>query len=143
MSEGANDERIDIINEIDWSTKDAVLKAEFPMNVKNQEAVYDLGIGTVKRKNNTDIAYEVYAQQWADITSPDKSYGISILNDCKYGWDKPNDNTLRLTLLHAPRPKTDINTRSSKTLVIIPSLIQSSVIRTKHCRPESVIWQSL
>lgn len=34
MSEGANDERIDIINEIDWSTKDAVLKAEFPMNVK-------------------------------------------------------------------------------------------------------------
>nr|WP_234154903.1 glycoside hydrolase family 38 C-terminal domain-containing protein [Bacteroides thetaiotaomicron] len=105
MSEGANDERIDIINEIDWSTKDAVLKAEFPMNVKNQEAVYDLGIGTVKRKNNTDIAYEVYAQQWADITSPDKSYGISILNDCKYGWDKPNDNTLRLTLLHAPSTK--------------------------------------
>lgn len=41
----------------------------------------------------------------ADITSPDKSYGISILNDCKYGWDKPNDNTLRLTLLHAPSTK--------------------------------------
>lgn len=72
MSEGANDERIDIINEIDWSTKDAVLKAEFPMNVKNQEAVYDLGIGTVKRKNNTDIAYEVYAQQWQTLRLPIK-----------------------------------------------------------------------
>lgn len=34
MSDGANDERIDIINEVDWFTKDAVLKAEFPMNVK-------------------------------------------------------------------------------------------------------------
>ena len=105
MSEGANDERIDIINEVDWSTKDAVLKAEFPMNVKNQEAVYDLGIGTVKRKNNTNTAYEVYAQQWADITAPDNSYGVAILNDCKYGWDKPNDNTLRLTLFHAPISK--------------------------------------
>lgn len=105
MSEGANDERIDIINEVDWSTKDAVLKAEFPMNVKNKEAVYDLGIGTIKRGNNTDIAYEVCAQQWADLTATDKSYGIAILNDCKYGWDKPNDNTLRLTLLHAPKTK--------------------------------------
>lgn len=105
MSEGANDERIDIINEVDWSTKDAVLKAEFPMNVKNQEAVYDLGIGTVKRKNNTNTAYEVYAQQWADITASNNSYGVAILNDCKYGWDKPNDNTLRLTLFHAPTSK--------------------------------------
>ena len=43
------------------------------MNVKNQEAVYDLGIGTVKRKNNRDIAYEVICDsKWADITSPDK-----------------------------------------------------------------------
>lgn len=105
MSEGANDERIDVINEIDWSTKDAVLKAEFPMNVKNEKAVYDLGIGTVKRGNNTKTAYEVCAQQWADITAPDNSYGIAILNNCKYGWDKPNDNTLRLTLLHAPSTK--------------------------------------
>ncbi|TWV10556.1 alpha-mannosidase [Bacteroidaceae bacterium HV4-6-C5C] len=105
MSEGANDERIDILNEIDWSTKDAVLKAEFPMNVKNKEAVYDLGIGTIKRGNNTNVAYEVCAQQWADITDPDNRYGIAILNNCKYGWDKPNDNTLRLTLLHAPTTK--------------------------------------
>ncbi len=105
MSEGANDERIDILNEVDWSTKDALLKAEFPMNVQNKEAVYDLGIGTIRRGNNTETAYEVCAQQWADITAPDNSYGIAILNNCKYGWDKPNDNTLRLTLLHAPSVK--------------------------------------
>lgn len=105
MSDGANDERIDIINEVDWFTKDAVLKAEFPMNVKNKEAVYDLGLGTIKRGNNTEKAYEVCAQQWADITAPDNSYGISILNNCKYGWDKPNDNTLRLTLFHSPKTK--------------------------------------
>lgn len=105
MSEGACDDRIDVINNIDWNTQNALLKAEFPMNVKNKEAMYDLGIGTIKRGNNTDIAYEVYAQQWADLSEKDNSYGVSILNNCKYGWDKPNDNTLRLTLLHTPKTK--------------------------------------
>ena len=50
-------------------------------------------------------AYEVYAQQWADLTDADGSYGVSVLNDSKYGWDKPADNTLRLTLLHTPATK--------------------------------------
>ena len=54
------------------------------------------------RGNNTQTAYEVYAQYWADLTDNDHSYGVSILNDSKYGWDKPNDHTLRLTLLHTP-----------------------------------------
>ncbi len=105
MSEGACDDRIDILNEVDWDAKNALLKAEFPMNVSNKLATYDLGIGTVKRGNNTDVAYEVCAQQWADLTAEDGSYGIAVLNNCKYGWDKPNDNTLRLTLLHTPKSK--------------------------------------
>jgi alpha-mannosidase len=103
MTDGANDDRIDIINDIDWATKNALLKAEFPMNVSNKEAVYDLGLGSIKRGNNTDTAYEVPAQQWADITDPNGSYGVSVLNNCKYGWDKPSDNTLRLTLIHSPK----------------------------------------
>lgn len=81
--------------------------------------MYDLGLGTIKRGNNTEKAYEVCAQQWADMTAPDNSYGISILNNCKYGWDKPNDNTLRLTLFHSPKTKKDINIRNNKILVII------------------------
>jgi len=79
-----------------------MLKAEFPLNVDNETAVYDLGIGSVERKNNTETAYEVPAQYWADLTDKDRSYGVSILNNCKYGWDKPDNNTLRLTLLHTP-----------------------------------------
>lgn len=27
------------------------------------------------------------------------------MNDSKYGWDKPDNNTLRLTLLHTPKTK--------------------------------------
>ena len=50
-------------------------------------------------------AYEVYAQYWADLTDSNGSYGVSVMNDSKYGWDKPDNNTLRLTLLHTPKTK--------------------------------------
>ncbi|MBQ7823293.1 MAG: discoidin domain-containing protein [Bacteroidaceae bacterium] len=103
LFDGALADRIDVVNEVDWNTKNALLKAEFPMSFSNPEAVYDLGIGHLGRGNNTKTAYEVYAQYWADLTSSDNSYGLSILNNNKYGWDKPNDNTVRLTLLHAPK----------------------------------------
>lgn len=102
LYEGNRADRIDFYNEIDWQTTNALLKAEFPLNVENPEATYDLGIGSVKRGNNTDTAYEVYAQYWADLTDQNDSYGVSVMNDSKYGWDKPNDHTLRLTLLHTP-----------------------------------------
>lgn len=102
LSEGGQKERIDLYNEIDWQTGNALLKAEFPLTVSNPKATYDLGVGAIERGNNTPTAYEVCAQRWADLTAPDRSYGVSILNDCKYGWDKPADNTLRLTLLHTP-----------------------------------------
>ncbi len=82
-----------------------LLKAEFPLNVDNEKATYDLGIGSVQRGNNILTAYEVYAQYWADLTDSDGSYGVSIMNDSKYGWDKPDNHTLRLTLLHTPETK--------------------------------------
>ncbi|MDR3250526.1 MAG: alpha-mannosidase [Tannerella sp.] len=109
LTDGGADDRIDISCEVDWSMRNALLKAEFPMSVANKKAKYDLGTGFIERGNNTETAYEVVAQQWADITSEDNSYGISIINDCKYGWDKPSDNTLRLTLLHTPKVGTDPN----------------------------------
>ena len=59
-------------------------------------------MGYIKRGNNTDNLYEVPAQKWADITDRFGRYGVSILSDCKYGWDKPNDYTLRLTCIHTP-----------------------------------------
>ena len=109
LTNGAADDRIDVVTDIDWNETNALLKAEFPMGVSNKKATYDLGIGFIERGNNVTEAYEVVAQQWADITAEDGGYGISIMNDCKYGWDKPDDNTLRLTLLHTPKVGNDPN----------------------------------
>ncbi|MDR1723296.1 MAG: discoidin domain-containing protein [Tannerella sp.] len=103
MTEGAQDDRIDFVNEIDWQSTNALLKAEFPLSITNESATYDLGIGSVQRKTNVENAYEVYAHYWADLTDKDGSYGVSVLNNGKYGWDKPDDHTLRLTLLHTPK----------------------------------------
>ncbi len=105
LYEGCLADRIDFHHEIDWRSTNALLKAEFPLSVNHPEATYDLGIGSIRRGNNTQIAYEVYAQQWADLSDQDNSYGVSILNDSKYGWDKPNDHTIRLTLLHTPETR--------------------------------------
>ena len=74
LYKGALADRIDFYNEVDWNTMNALLKAEFPLAVANEKAVYDLGIGSVARGNNTDTAYEVYSHQWTDLTAADGSY---------------------------------------------------------------------
>lgn len=102
LTNGAVDDRIDIVTDADWNSHRTLLKAQFPMSFQSPKARYDLGIGNIERGNNTATQYEVCAQQWADMTSADGAYGVTVLNDCKYGWDKPSDNNIRLTLLHTP-----------------------------------------
>lgn len=102
MTSGVNEDRVDFVNEVDWQTKETLLKVIFPLNANNPNATYDSSIGAIKRGNNKENLYEVAGHQWADLTHIDNSYGVSILNDSKYGWDKPDNNTLRLTLIHTP-----------------------------------------
>lgn len=94
-------EMVKVYNEIEWWEREKLLKNNFTLAVSNKKATYDLGLGAIKRGNNTEKLYEVPAQKWADIT--EKNFGVSIINDCKYGWDKPADNTLRMTVLHTPK----------------------------------------
>lgn len=100
LTEGADDDIVKIVNDVDWHGRKAMVKAEFPTTTAAAEAAYDLGLGHVMRGNNSDSAFEVLGHKWADLSAD--GYGVSILNDCKYGWDKPDDNTLRLTLFHTP-----------------------------------------
>ena len=74
----------------------------FPLEASNEKAVYDLGIGAIERGNNTESLYEVPAQKWVDLTDFTGEFGTAIISDCKYGWDKPDNSTLRLTAVHTP-----------------------------------------
>mgnify|MGYP005848082915 CR=1 FL=1 len=98
----SNGKRIDFNNYIDWFTHESSLKATFPLTVSNPLATYNTGAGTIERGNNDPKKFEVPSQQWFDLTDKDGNYGVSVIEDSKYGSDKPEDNVLRLTLLYTP-----------------------------------------
>ena len=112
----AGGDRVEVENLVDWRSPDTLLKASFTLAAANSKATYDLGVGTIDRTNNEPDKYEVPAQKWADITDASRSFGVGILNDSKYGWDKPTDDTLRLTLIHTPRPRGGYTYQSSNDL---------------------------
>lgn len=95
--------RIDVSNNVEWYQRKSNLRAAFCLNVSNPKAAFDLGLGAIESGNTDNYPYYQHlVHQWTDLTAEDGSYGVSILNDCKYGMDKPSDNTLRLTLIHTP-----------------------------------------
>jgi len=98
----AGEEVIIIRNLVKWQSKEVSLKASFPLTASNPVATYNLGLGTIERATNDEKKYEVPSREWFDLTDKSGNFGISILEDCKFGSDKPNDKTLRLTLLYTP-----------------------------------------
>ena len=103
LAAGDAGSRVEIDHLIDWRTRGRLLKARFSLAACNPQATFDLGLGVIQRGNRQRQKYEVPAQQWAAINDSRLNTGVSILNDCKYGWDKPDDSTLRLSLLRSPR----------------------------------------
>jgi alpha-mannosidase len=102
LAAGGAGDRVEFATRIDWQTVESSLKATFPFSVSNPVAIYDSQVGIVERGNNDPKKYEVPQHQWFGLAVPDKSFGVAVLNDSKFGSDKPDDNTLRLTLLYTP-----------------------------------------
>jgi alpha-mannosidase len=104
--------RIDIATEIDWHQHQTVLKAVFPLAINSTRATYEIQFGSVERPTHRNTSwdmarFEVCAHRWADVS--EGGYGVSLLNDSKYGHDC-HDNILRLTLLKSgvyPDPDAD------------------------------------
>ncbi|MFH0989348.1 MAG: glycoside hydrolase family 38 C-terminal domain-containing protein [bacterium] len=96
--------RIDFRTTVFWKEKQTLLKVAFPLNLKSNYATYEIQFGALQRSMKTSdpfaaAKFEVPAQQFADIS--ELKYGVSLLNNCKYGYDA-KDRTLRLTLLRSP-----------------------------------------
>jgi len=95
--------RIDFDTTIDWKEFDLVLKAAFPVDIHAEKATYEIQYGNVERPTHWNTSwdwarFEVCAHKWADLS--ESGYGVSLLNDCKYGHDI-RDGVMRLTLLKA------------------------------------------
>jgi alpha-mannosidase len=99
-----------IETQVDWQETHVLVKAAFPVTVSADYATYEIPCGAIQRPTlpNTTLSqeqqakWEVPALHWADLTELGETpYGISLLNDCKYGYDAQPD-CLRLTLLRSP-----------------------------------------
>ncbi|MBN2089714.1 alpha-mannosidase [candidate division KSB1 bacterium] len=117
---------IEFRNEVDWNESHVLVKAAFPLTVKNEKATYEIPYGWIQRpsmmKNKIDSAkFEVSGHKWIDLTDASGKYGVSLLNDCKYGFDV-KENTMRITLLRSPKspdPQADMG-KHEFTYVLYP-----------------------
>ncbi|MFR5875334.1 MAG: glycoside hydrolase family 38 C-terminal domain-containing protein [Eubacterium sp.] len=106
-------ETVEVYNEIEWQSMRTLCKNRFALKASDDKATFDLGLGAIKRENMSEKLFEVPAQKWADITDKSGEFGVSIISECKHGWDKYNDNTLRLTAIHTPKRNYRIDSMQS------------------------------
>lgn len=96
--------RIDFHNNIDWHEDHVLLKAAFPVDIMSADANCDIQFGHLPRPTHRNTPYdeakfEVCAHKWIDLS--ENGYGVSLLNDCKYG-HSIDGNVMRVSLLKAP-----------------------------------------
>lgn len=104
--------RIDFTTEVDWHEDHVLLKALFPVDIHSNRATYDIQFGNIERPTHYNTSwdeakFEVCGHKWADLSEGD--YGVSLLNDCKYGYGI-YENVISLSLLKAasyPNPEAD------------------------------------
>ena len=108
-----NSRRLDFDTRVDWQERNILLKAAFPVEILSPYATYEIQWGSIRRPTHRNTSwdwakFEVPAQKWIDLSEGE--YGISLLNDCKYGHDV-HGNVMRITLLRGttyPDPQADI-----------------------------------
>jgi alpha-mannosidase len=101
-----------IVTTVDWQERHVLVKAAFPLALTADAATYEIPCGAIARPTQPQTPaetakWEVPALHWADLSEND--YGVSLLNDCKYGYDA-QPSQLRLTLLRGstwPDPDAD------------------------------------
>lgn len=104
--------KVDFDTEIDWKNDHILLKTAFPTDIAADKAVYEIQYGSLERPTHYNTSweqakFEVCAHKYADLS--EYGFGVSILNDCKYGHDI-HDGVIRLTLIKSatdPNPAAD------------------------------------
>ena len=104
--------QIDIRNEIDWNESHILLRDYFPVDIHTDEAVFEIQYGNVKRPTHSNTSwdqakFEVLCHKWLDVS--EEGYGVSILNESKFGCSVKN-GVIGLTMLKSatyPNPDAD------------------------------------
>ncbi|MDP4133402.1 MAG: alpha-mannosidase [Bacillota bacterium] len=105
-------ERIDFNTEVDWHEDHVILKVAFPFNVHAGKATYEIQFGNIERPTHANTSwdaakFEVCGHKWMDVS--DSGYGVSLMNDCKYGYGAEGSDITMSLLKSAtyPNPESD------------------------------------
>lgn len=101
----AHSRRIDFQTHVDWHESNRLLKTAFYTDIRSTKATYDIQFGHVERPTHWNTSwdwarFEVCGHKWADLS--ETGYGVSLLNDCKYGYSI-KDNAMKLSLLKSAK----------------------------------------
>ncbi|MGE5333097.1 MAG: alpha-mannosidase, partial [Nitrososphaerota archaeon] len=82
--------RIDFETYIDWHEQHVLLKASFPLDLRAPHATCEIQYGAIERPVHRNTSweqarFEMPAHRWIDVSEGD--YGVSLLNDGRYGHD--------------------------------------------------------
>uniref|UniRef100_A0AAX7T0W3 Alpha-mannosidase 2C1 n=1 Tax=Astatotilapia calliptera TaxID=8154 RepID=A0AAX7T0W3_ASTCA len=145
--------------EVQWAESHKFLKVEFPVRVRSPNATYEIQFGHLQRPTHRNTSwdwakFEVWGHKWADLS--EHNFGVSLLNDCKYGYSV-HKNTMTLSLLRAPKAPdatADMGIHHF-TYAIMPhtrSFQEASVIQCAYnlnfplrliqCSPNTVPWSA-
>ncbi|MBP9989494.1 MAG: alpha-mannosidase, partial [Ruminococcus sp.] len=99
-----NKQTLDFETNVDWHEREKVLKAAFPVNIRNRMASCEIAHGAAEYPTHYNTSFdktkfEFCAHKWADLS--EGGYGVSILNDCKYGYNI-YQNVMKITLMRGP-----------------------------------------
>ncbi|KAK0898065.1 Glycoside hydrolase, 38 vacuolar alpha mannosidase [Friedmanniomyces endolithicus] len=105
-SSASNPSYLECSAEIEWRETMKFLKVEFPTTLTSPSlASYETQFGIIRRPTHYNTSwemaqFEVCCHKWADLS--EHNYGVSILNDGKYGFATAG-GVMRLSLLRAPK----------------------------------------
>jgi alpha-mannosidase len=105
---------LQIKTSVEWQARHVLIKANFPLNLTADKSTAEMACGAISRTTKPETEaeqakWELPMHRWIDLTDNAGGYGVSLLNDCKYGYDAGTDY-LRLTLLRGtewPDPVAD------------------------------------
>ena len=122
--------------EVEWHECRRFLKVEFPWDIHNDHATYETQFGIIRAPTHYNTSwdyarFENVCHHFADLS--EFGYGISILNDSKYGFETQG-NIQRLSLLRSPKgpdPNADIGRQRFKYAVAPHhgSFLESNIVR--------------
>jgi len=85
---------------IRWHETGCSFKLALHTTMDNPTATYNWETARIERSINHKKQYEVPSRMWVDLSEDD--FGFSLIEDSKYGYDRPDESTMRMTLVYTP-----------------------------------------